>query len=201
MLVLFLVVMVIDLILPFAVALPYKGYSHKNAVMSVLGCKKSPLKVIYNLWTIISGFIFVVFGYYMFSFYGEIELSLGITIMLLLVLYGLGDEVLSGMFPVNENREDMSLSSKVHGAGSVIGFIALQFVPLILGILQFRTNEVAHGVFSIVFFVLSLAAFTFFVIGEKPKFKDTVFSYGGLWQRVSLALMYVPLAIWIIDRL
>ena len=34
--------------------------------------------------------------------------------------------------------------------------------------------------------------FSFFVMGDKEKFKGTIFTYEGLWERLSLLFMYMP---------
>lgn len=43
-----LIVMLIDLLIPFLIAIPYKNYNYTQTVMSVLGCKQSPLGTLYN---------------------------------------------------------------------------------------------------------------------------------------------------------
>ncbi|WP_053957177.1 DUF998 domain-containing protein [Inediibacterium massiliense] len=198
---LILAVMLVDLLIPFFIAIPYKKYSHTQTVMSVLGCKASPLGRFYNVWMVVSGCTLTLFGYFIFDYYHENQYGLAVTLLVSFILYGIGDEVISGFFPLNEKKEDVTLSSKIHGIGSVVGFIALQFAPMILGILQFKNNQVTFGIYSIIFFILSLIAFIFFIIGEHSKFKNTIFALAGLWQRAMCALIYAPFIIWIIARL
>ncbi|WP_242852008.1 hypothetical protein [Clostridium botulinum] len=66
MMVFILIVMIIDLLIPFLIAIPYKGYSHSKMVMSILGCKASPLGEIYNIWLILSGCVVTLLGYSIF---------------------------------------------------------------------------------------------------------------------------------------
>ena len=194
-----LIVLVVDIVLPFLVAIPYKGYNHLTMVMSVLGARTSPLRVLYNVWTIISGCVFILFGYVLFHYYGEQYKGLCIAIGVLFILYGLGCEIISGIFPVNENANEKTVSSIIHGVGSVIGFMALLVVPLLLGIIQLRTKENIVGIVSIVSFILSFVAFTLFVMGDKPTFENTVISLTGLWQRISMYMMYLPLIVFTIN--
>ncbi|WP_132247946.1 DUF998 domain-containing protein [Marinisporobacter balticus] len=194
-------VMIVDLLIPFLIALPYKGYSHLKTVMSVLGCKASPWGMIYNIWMIVSGCTIAIFGYMLYSYYHNEQAELAIVLFILLLIYGIGDEVISGIFPLNEKEDDVTVSTKIHGFGSVIGFIALQFAPLILAIIQFKEDMWYFGFSSIAFFLLSLIAFAFFVMGDKPKFQNTVFALEGLWQRVLCCLMYAPFIIWVITSL
>lgn len=197
---LFLIILITDLIIPFIIAIPYKGYSHKKTVMSVLGCKKSPLGTIYNIWMLISGIIISIFGYHIFTYYRNTNFELAFTTFILLLLYGVSDEIISGFFPLNENKANITFSSRIHGIGSVIGFIALQFAPLFLAILEFKSGEFPLGLTSSVFFLLSLIAFIFFIAGENPKFQNTLFALEGLWQRVLLLFMYIPFILWLMVK-
>lgn len=190
-----LIVLVADIILPFLLAIPYKGYNHATTVMSVLGAKTSPIRILYNIWTIISGCIFILFGYVLFYYYGEQYKGLSIAIGVLFILYGLGCEIISGIFPVNENANEKTVSMIIHGIGSVIGFMALLVVPLLLGIIQLRTKANIVGIISIVSFILSFIAFTLFVMSDKPTFKNTALALTGLWQRLAMYMMYLPLII------
>ncbi len=193
-----LCVMIIDLLIPFAIALPYKGYSHLKTVMSVLGCKESPLGWVYNVWMIISGCTIAIFSYILYNYYYNEQAGLSFLLFILLFTYGIGDEVISGIFPLNEKKDDKNLSTKIHGFGSVIGFIALLFAPLILAIIQFEINMWCLGLYSLVFFLLGLISFVFFVLSDKPKFQNTIFALEGLWQRLICFFMYCPFIIWII---
>lgn len=183
--------MLIDNLLPFILAKFYKGYSHKTMALSVLGCNQSPakIKVIYNMWCIVSGIAFFISGYAVFKIFGG---GLAIATAVLLAIYGFGCEFLSGIFPVNERKEDKSISSEIHGIGSAIGFTLLIFAPLLLGIMFLNSNEIAFGTISLVCFIFTLISFCFFIMGEKDKFKNTFMSYGGLWQRIVLIVAYIP---------
>lgn len=194
------IVLVADIILPFLLAIPYKGYNHATTVMSVLGAKTSPLHLLYNAWTILSGCVFIVFGYVVYRRYDDRK-ALRIVIWVLFALYGFGCEIISGIFPVNENANDKTVSSTIHGIGSVIGFTALLFAPLLLGILQLKSKETKNGIVSVIFFILSLASFALFVIGDKPAFENTAIALAGLWQRVAMYMMYLPLMLLVLKFL
>lgn len=196
--ILILLVLIMDLLFPFLIAIPYKGYSHKKTVMSILGTKNSPLGWLYNIWMVLSGFVMIYFGYILFSYYNFLEQSLALALLLLFFLYGIGDEIISGLFSLSENKEEPTIASNIHSIGSGVGFMALQMTPLILALLQFESKENLLGLSSFLFFILSLLSFAFFVLGEKPKFKNTFLSLEGLWQRLALLFMYCPFIIWII---
>lgn len=190
---LFALVLALDIVIPFAIAIPYRGYSHIRSTMSVLGCKESPWGRIYNLWMILSGIVIALLGYALLRAYLAVHTGLAWTLFVLLLLYGLGDEVVSGLFPVNGRKEDVDWRVKVHGVGSVIGFMALLFAPLPLAALARLSGERELFLLCLICFVLGLTAFVCFVMGDKPRFRGTVFALEGLWQRLICLFLYIPL--------
>lgn len=184
-----------DNILPLVLAQFYPIYIHKEMALSVLGSRQSPVKWIYNIWCVISGIVFCVAPY---ALYKENNCGLTIAIWILLAIYGIGCEIISGLCPLNENRQDEDIITKIHGGSSAIGFMALLVVPLLLALLQLQMSEFFIGTISLLCFVAALVFFCFFVMGEKQKFSNTVLRYGGLWQRLVLISCYVPLLVWCI---
>lgn len=112
----------------------------------------------------------------------------------MLAMYGFGCETMSGIFPIENSPEAVTLSSKLHGAGSAIGCTVFLFVPLLLGVAQFP-NRRAYGIVCIVCFILAVVFIVFFVMGEKKRFRNTVFALTGLWQRLLLYVCYLPLTL------
>ena len=190
MILLFIVVLLIDNILPFLLAKFYPNYKHKDMALSVLGSRQSPVKWTYNVWCVFSGVVFCVAPY---ALYQENGGGLTVAMWILLAIYGIGCEIISGFCPLNENRQKEDIITKIHGGASAIGFMTLLVVPLLLAILRFQNTDIIVGVISLVCFIVALVFFCFFIMGEKEKFKKTVLRYGGLWQRLVLAVCYVPI--------
>ena len=187
------ITLLMDNLLPLVLARFYPNYIHKEMALSVLGSRQSPVKWIYNIWCIVSGVIFCIAPY---ALYRENNCGLTITIWILLAIYGIGCEIISGLCPLNENRQEEDIITSIHGGSSAIGFMALLVVPLLLALLQLQTTEFIIGLISLLCFVAAFMFFCFFVMGEKEKFSSTVFRYGGLWQRLVLISCYVPLFVW-----
>ena len=190
--ILWIIILVADNLLPLLLAHFYPNYKHKEIALSVLGSRQSPVKWIYNVWCILSGVVFCIAPY---ALYQENIGGLAIAIWVLLAIYGIGCEIISGLCPLNESRQDEDVITKIHGGTSAIGFMTLLVVPLLLAILQFQANNIIMGVISLVSFIVAFAFFCFFIMGEKEKFAKTVLRYGGLWQRLVLAVCYVTLFI------
>ena len=184
-----------DNLLPLVLARFYPNYSHKEKALSVLGSRQSPVKWIYNVWCILSGVVFCIAPY---ALYQENDGGLVISIWILLAIYGIGCEIISGLCPLNENRQEEDIITRIHGGSSAIGFMALLVVPLLLALLQLQTTEFIIGLISLLCFVAASMFFCFFVMGEKEKFSSTVLRYGGLWQRLVLISCYIPLLVWCI---
>jgi hypothetical membrane protein len=191
------ITLIIDNILPLVLARFYPNYSHREMALSVLGSRQSPVKWIYNVWCILSGIVFCISPY---ALYQENIGGLAIAIWILLAIYGIGCEIISGFCPLNENRQDEDALTKIHGGASAIGFMTLIAVPLLLAIMQFQAGDIIMGAISLVSFIATFLFFCFFIMGEKEKFANTVLRYGGLWQRLVLVSCYVPLAIWCVTK-
>ena len=195
--ILWIIILVADNLLPLLLAHFYPNYKHKEMALSVLGSRQSPVKWIYNVWCIISGIVFCIAPY---ELYKENNSGLMIAIWVLLAIYGIGCEIISGLCPLNESREDEDVVTKIHGGTSAIGFMTLLVVPLLLAILQFQATNIIMGAISLVSFIAAFVFFCFFIMGEKEKFASTILRYGGLWQRLVLVSCYIPLAVWCIIK-
>ena len=196
-----LIAMAGDLLVSFVLSLFYNGYSNFKMSISALGNPASPVRIPFNIWMLIEGVLFLLAIPAIYNLYYEI--SSGITIMMTIFIaaFAVGSCILTCFFSVNETKDVVTLASKIHGAGSVIGFMLFLFVPLLISILSFKGQDKTMGIISIICFVAALAFFTLFVMSDKPEFKKTFIDNEGLWQRLNLICMYLPLIITSIRRL
>lgn len=190
--VLLLLTIIGEFFLPWILGRYYNGYNSKTMVMSALGSSQSPVRLIYNAWLMWLG-CFLLFTAVVYFFVIRTEFPvLSVLISFSIGIFAVGAGVISGIFSVNENKDIVTIASKIHGVSAAIGFMALLFFPLLNGIVSFKQKDVAFGVVSIISFILALIFFTFFVMGDKEQFQNTVFRYEGLWERMTLFCMYVP---------
>lgn len=190
--ILLLITIIGEFLLPWILKHFYKEYNSKTMVMSVLGSPESPVRKIYNVWLVWLGVFLLMTSFLFFKVTNTISSILAILIFISIATFAVGAGILSGLFSVNESKEKVTVASKIHGAGSAIGFMTLMFFPLLQGISAFRSNDVIQGIICILAFVLAVLFFAFFIMGDKEKFKETIFSYEGLWERLSLFFMYIP---------
>ena len=105
----------------------------------------------------------------------------------------LGGCILSGLFSVGEVKSLDTLSEKIHGYGSVIAFMCLTFAPILIGVYAYKINDIKFLFFCVVCFIIAILCFSCFVMGDKPDYKNTLLAFEGLWQRLFLLFMYLPL--------
>lgn len=181
-----------EFLVPWILEQFYAEYDGKIMVMSALGSPGSPVRLVYNFWLIwLGGFLIYTAGVYFLSLREKFPV-LAIFILLSIGIFAVGAGIISGVFSVNESKDIVTTASKIHGAGAAIGFMALLFFPLLIGIVLFKQEDITGGIICISSFVLSLAFFVCFVMGDKVQFQNTFLKYNGLWERLTLFCMYVP---------
>ena len=190
--ILLLIIIIGEFLLPWILKHSYKGYNSKTMVMSVLGSPESPVRKIYNMNQGWLGAFLLGASFLFYKDVNAVSSVLAVFTFISIAAFAVGAGILSGLFSVNESKDKVTFASKIHGAGSAFGFMALMFFPLLQGISAFKESDVIKGVFCILAFVLAVMFFSFFVMGDKEKFKGTIFTYEGLWERLSLLFMYMP---------
>lgn len=182
-----------DYVVAYVLALFYPEYSHMKQVMSVLGNPKSPVAILYNIWLIILGILMCISAVDFYIAYCEISQGYARAGTIIIFLFGIGAGILAGIFSVNEVKEVETISSKIHGIGAGIGFIALTFIPLVVGVISFKEYDSIIGIISIVLFIVSIIVFVLFIMSEREVFENSIIGLSGLWQRLLLGSMYIPL--------
>ena len=196
-----IVAMIGDIVVSLVLALFYKEYSCTKMSISALGNPSSPVRIPFNVWMVIEGLLFLLAIPAVYGYYHKISGGITITVAVFIAVFAIGACIFTGFFSVNESKDIVTTASKVHGAGSVIGFMLFLFVPLLIAIISYKNGENGIGIFGIICFIISLVFFTLFVMSDKPEFKNTIIQNEGLWQRLNLVFMYLPLIIISINRM
>ena len=196
-----LIAMAGDIIFSLVLPLFYKEYSITGMSISALGNPQSPVRIPFNIWMLIEGILFLAAIPAFIRFYHPVSGGLAVTTAVFIAVFAVGACIFTCLFSVNESKDVVTTASKIHGAASVIGFMLFLFVPLLVAILSFKNREGAAGWISIVCFVLSLVFFVLFVLSDKEEFSKTFIANEGLWQRLNLVFMYMPLAVTAVKRI
>ena len=163
--------------------------------ISALGNPSSPVRMPFNIWMLIEGILFLLALPAINKAFRPISGGITNTLLIFIVCFAIGACIFTCFFSVNESKDVVTLASKIHGAGAVAGFMLFLFVPLLIGILYYMAQNLMMGTVSVVSFIVALIFFAFFVMSDKREFKNTIIGNEGLWQRLNLAFMYLPLAI------
>ena len=154
------VLLALDLIIPFLLAPFYKDYNHLTQVMSVLGNSKAPLHSIYNIWLVAFGVAILISTLQLYPTVAQVSSSISIMLFSVIVIYAVGGCILSGIFSVGETKSLETLSAKIHGYGSVIGFLLLTLAPLFVGLYFFKVSNGLLGILSLICFTALSARLT-----------------------------------------
>lgn len=149
--------------------------------------------LLFNLWMLCAGILFLFSIPVIYCTYISVSRPITITLVVFILVFAIGACIFTCFFSVNETKNIVTTASKIHGVGSAIGFMLVVFVPLLLSTLSFRMHHRITGALFMVSFVLTLLFFILFVMSDKPSFEKTWIAQEGLWQRLNLLFMYLPL--------
>lgn len=190
-----LIAMVGDILISWILPWFYKDHSCLKLSVSVLGNPQSPVRIPFNIWMLLEGILFLLSLPVIYKCFHETSRGLTFLLMLFILIFAIGACIFTCFFSVNESKDIVTTASKIHGAGSVIGFMLFLFVPLLVAILSFKRYHGIVGTVSLICFVISFIFFVLFVMADKPEFSNTKLANEGLWQRLNLMFMYMPLII------
>jgi hypothetical protein len=175
-----------DIAVTFYYGRLYSGYSHLSDTLSKLGSDLSPVAKEVSVFWIFLSFFFIVFGAGFFLEYKNINGKIKLA-SFLIIIYGIGDVMGSGIFPANHLGQEAYISRTFHHIFSNLGMAGIIFFPLIL-IKTIRKNK-SFTVFSIIVFIVGLFCISLYGITEIKIIKDPAFK--GLWQRLSILCYYI----------
>ena len=184
-----------DLLASLVLPLFYSEYNCLKMSISALGNPSSPVRIPFNIWMFAEGVLFLLALPAVYRSFHPVSGWITDVLIVLIAVFAVGACIFTCFFSVNESRDVVTAASKIHAAGSVAGFVLFLFVPLLAAMLFFKDRNMTMGIASIASYVLALVFFTLFVMSDKPGFRGTVIDNEGLWQRLNLLFMYLPLAL------
>lgn len=196
--IIFLVILLLatlgDLLIPVIIGIKYPGYNHLIDTISTLGTDKSPVQKFQCINFIAVGILFIIFSFGQGLSFTQIKWCHTLFIIGI-ILFGVGT-ILAGIFPEDPKGIAETISGKIHGIASGIGFIFLILNPLwAIWIAEFKDLRYVN----ITLFVLAILTFILFMISEN--INSGILKYTGLFQRLNLIILYGHLIlnyIWII---
>ncbi|MAG33303.1 MAG: hypothetical protein CL908_20700 [Deltaproteobacteria bacterium] len=184
--------LVLDFVIPFAIALAQPGYSHMSQYISELSVPGQPLAHLMAYWWFVYGVCLLVLA-------AALRVALPATtrgfrcLPWLIAIAGLGLGVGGGLFPCEAGCATESLRGQAHAAFGLLGSLAFVIAPFtVWHSLRARSETRALAAFT-----MAAACVGIFVFGaglEASSPGSAREGIRGLWQRLSLLVSYVWVA-------
>jgi hypothetical membrane protein len=167
-----------------------EGYHQLKGTMSQMGILSSPVATQIALCWIAMGILVILFGVGIRVAYEERKKMAGIA-SLLVILYGFGEGMISGIFPADKAGEAHTWTGIVHNSISGVGVLAIMIFPLVIRRMIPSLRRV-----SIVVFFIGTIGVILFGIGRLVSNPDHFLAvYKGSWQRLYVMDYYVYIII------
>jgi hypothetical protein len=177
-----------DFIVLFVLGDYYPGYSQLKNTISSLGATMSPVSDLISAWWIFIGIVFIFFGIIFRKVFYENPKSSKLA-SILIMLYGIGEGIGSGLFKADRIGGEMTPSFIAHDIAGGIGLIAAFLLPLVMQKVIEKANYPRFNVFSKIIFFIGLITIAFFTIRFSTQ-RSWIFDR-GLWQRLFMLNLYV----------
>lgn len=169
-----------------------RHYNPFSQTISYLGQAGSPLEKWIIIWSICFSILFALFGWGFWKAFAT-KGRLAALVALLLVIYGLGEGIGSGLFPINSFSKHLTFDNRLHNIFGGIADISLVSIPLLmLNIFPKSTNPWMY-IASIVAFVGGIIMAILFLWSKYVAHPDMITIYKGLWQRLYILVYFVYL--------
>jgi len=162
--------------------LKFPGYNWKTQSLSYLGQSGSPIEYWVTLWGIlfsvlISLFAFAFYRHYSFSKWAKIA-------ALSLLIYGLGEGIGSGCFPIDPPGTILTLNGRLHNILGGIGDTGIVLLPFLLMLLFLRNENrrLSNYLWTVVGIGITMAVL--FLIAKYFHPDNFILAYKGIWQRI-----------------
>ncbi len=179
-----------DFLSLFILGKEYPGYNQLSDTMSSLGSSASPVSDIISAWWVILGFLMIIFAFGFRAAYLPRDKYVK-TVFWLLILYGLGEGLGSGLFKADSVSGSYTTSFIVHDILGGAGVVAILILPLIVQKIKPFFSSPGFKRFSNITLILGalfliLFSFRFISNGE-----NILAKYRGLWQRLFVLVYYI----------
>jgi hypothetical protein len=179
-----------DFLSLFILGQEYPGYNQLSDTMSSLGSSASPVSDIISVLWIILGILMIIFAFGFKAAYSPRDKYVKIVFWLL-ILYGLGEGLGSGLFKADRVSGSYTNSFIVHDILGGAGVVSILILPLIVQKINPFCSSPGFKRFSnftIIIGTLFLILFSFRFIGNG---ENIVAKYKGLWQRLFVLVYYI----------
>lgn len=171
----------------------YPGYNWKTQSLSYLGQSGSPLEKWVLLWGV---FFTILLTFFAYSFYQLNKSNKWAKIAAgMLIIYGLGEGVGSGFFPIDPPGTVLTMNGRLHDIFGGIGDAGLVLFPFMLMLLFPKIKNPKLHIYLCTVVGIGLVMVSFFLVAKYFHPDNFIVSYKGVWQRVYLFNYYIMLGV------
>lgn len=168
----------------------YPGYNQLKDTVSYLGMSESPVSDGISLCWIIVGAILVFFGTGFNRAFSENRKYVSIATWLI-ILYGLGDEIGSGVFKADLVANRMTVAYIIHDSIGGIGVAGILLLPLVMQKVIDKNKMPVFHRFSKIIFLTGILTVGLFLFRFSPDQNIFFAVYKGIWQRMFMLNIYL----------
>jgi len=166
------------------------GYNQFMHTMSQMGILSSPVARQIAICWIAMGILLILFGVGIRYIYEDQKKWAGIAAVLI-ILYGFGEGMVSGIFPADKAGDAHTLTGLVHDGIGGIGVTAIMIFPLVMKKIEPKLRMV-----SIIVFFIGAVGVLLFGIGRLISSPDSFLAhYKGSWQRLYVFDYYIYIVV------
>jgi hypothetical protein len=179
-----------DFLVLFILGPRFPGYNQLSDTMSYLGSSASPVSGIVSLWWVILGILVILFATGFKTAYSPGGKYVK-TAFWLLVLYGLGEGLGSGLFKADRVSDSYTTSFIIHDILGGIGVFAILLLPLAVRKIKPFCSSPAFVFFSNLVLIIGILFLILFSVRFLDPGKNQIAMYTGLWQRLFVLNCYI----------
>jgi hypothetical protein len=171
----------------------FPGYNWRTQSLSYLGQDGSPIKNWVSIWGIgVTLFISI----FVLSFFQTFKSNRWAkTAAIALLIYGLGEGIGSGCFPINPPGTDVTLNARLHNIFSGIGDTGIVLLPFIFMFMFPRSENRKLHVYLWTVAGFGMLMASFFLSAKYFHLDNFISDNKGVWQRIYILDYYAMLLV------
>ncbi len=179
-----------DLVLIYVFGNQIPGYNQLTDTLSSLGVSSSPVAAEASMWSVILGLIFVFFAIG-FKLVYQLHGKETRKAFWLIVLYGLGEGVASGVFRADRIKGELTNIAILHDLLGGIGIIAVLLLPFVMQKIFTQFSFPLFYRYSRIVWLVGIISTVLFSFRLQVFEGTFLYTYSGLWQRIFLVDYYI----------
>ena len=145
------------------------------------------------IWGVFSALLFTLFTYTFYQLY-KTKKWIGIATFFL-IIYGLGEGLGSGCFPINPPDTIITMDAKLHNIFGGIGDTGLVLLPFVFMLMFPKKEHQKLHIYLWSVVGIGLVMASFFLIAKYFHPDNFILSFKGVWQRIYTFNYYLMLLV------